>query len=160
MSAFRFFFFPLLLVALAACSSVPKQKSFWRVEQNGDAIHDAILAHHDDWQGTPYQLGGTDRSGIDCSAYMQVLFSDQFRADLPRTTLEQMRLGEAVSRRDLQAGDLVFFSPSSKSRHVGVYLSDGYFVHAGSGSGVTVSHLDQSYWLQSYTTARRVLLRQ
>lgn len=158
MNALRSVLLLYLVALLAACSVAPK-KSSWKVQQNGDAIHDSILAHHDSWRGTPYRLGGTGRSGIDCSAYMQTLFSDQFRASLPRTTLEQMRLGEPVSRRDLQPGDLVFFSPSSKGRHVGVYLSDGHFVHAGTSTGVTVSSLYQSYWQQSYTTARRVLVR-
>lgn len=154
----RSYFLLMLIAFLGACSTTPKRSS-WRVQQNGDAIHDSILAHHDSWQGTPYRLGGTGRSGIDCSAYMQILFDDLFRASLPRTTLAQMRLGEPVSRRDLQAGDLVFFSPNSKGRHVGVYLSDGHFVHAGTSTGVTVSSLYQSYWQQSYTTARRVLVR-
>ncbi|MDX1668419.1 MAG: NlpC/P60 family protein [Limnobacter sp.] len=135
----------------------PVQKQ-WSVSANGEAVHDAVLTHHDEWRGTPYRLGGTDRAGIDCSAYMQQLFADQFAVQLPRTTLEQMRLGEPVSRSALKAGDLVFFQPSSKGRHVGVYLSEGFFVHAGTSSGVTVSDLTMNYWRSSYVTAKRVLV--
>jgi hypothetical protein len=62
-----------------------------------------------------------------------------------------------VRRNDLQPGDLVFFRPSRKNRHVGVYLSDGEFVHASSSSGVTISQLDAAYWRRTWWQARRVL---
>lgn len=147
-----------LSVLLAACSVAPVKKQ-WTISANGEAIHDAVLEHHDEWRGAPYRLGGSSRSGIDCSAYMQRLFSDQFAVRLPRTTLEQMRMGETVSRNTLEAGDLLFFQPSSKGRHVGVYLSEGFFVHAGTSTGVTISDLNNNYWRSSYVTAKRVLVQ-
>jgi hypothetical protein len=51
----------------------------------------------------------------------------------------------------------VFFRPGWKKRHVGIYLSDGEFLHASSSSGVTVSPLDRSYWQDHWWQARRVL---
>jgi hypothetical protein len=66
-------------------------------------------------------------------------------------------VGTEVRRSQLQPGDLVFFRPSRKDRHVGVYLSNGEFVHASASSGVTVSSLDDRYWKRTWWQARRVL---
>ena len=35
------------------------------------------------WEGTPYRFGGTGRAGIDCSAYVQRMYREIFRVDLP-----------------------------------------------------------------------------
>jgi cell wall-associated NlpC family hydrolase len=49
-----------------------------------------------------------------------------------------------VEKTRLQTGDLLFFSDNSRSiGHVAIYLADGKFVHATTGKGVIVSHLDE-----------------
>jgi cell wall-associated NlpC family hydrolase len=115
----------------------------------------------EEWRGTPYKLGGTSRSGIDCSAFSRVLYQDVYEMELPRTAEEQERLGSAVGRDGLQPGDLVFFrtqgmGPLFKSRHVGVYLGGGEFAQASGRRGVTISRLDNRYWSKKYHAARRV----
>lgn len=107
------------------------------------------------WEGVPHQWGGTTRRGIDCSAFVQTLYRDVVDVRLPRTTRAQVRTGTRVHRRALQPGDLVFFR-LDKSRHVGVYLDNGRFVHASSSQGVAVSNLHTSYWTERYWTARRI----
>jgi cell wall-associated NlpC family hydrolase len=44
-----------------------------------------------------------------------------------------------------------------KNHHVGIYLNRGKFAHASSSQGVTISRLDDGYWLRSFRTARRIL---
>ena len=107
------------------------------------------------WKGVPHRWGGTTRRGIDCSALVQTLYRDVTGVRLPRTTRAQVRTGDRVRKRDLQPGDLVFFH-LEKSRHVGVYLDNGRFVHASSSQGVSVSNLSDSYWTNRYWTARRI----
>lgn len=107
------------------------------------------------WEGVPHQWGGTTRRGIDCSAFVQTLYRDVVNVRLPRTTRAQVRTGARVRQRDLRPGDLVFFR-LDKSRHVGVYLDNGRFVHASSSQGVAVSNLHTSYWTERYWTARRI----
>jgi cell wall-associated NlpC family hydrolase len=107
------------------------------------------------WEGVPHQWGGTTRRGIDCSAFVQTLYRDVVNVRLPRTTRAQVRTGARVRQRDLRPGDLVFFR-LDKSRHVGVYLDNGRFVHASSSQGVAVSNLHASYWTARYWTARRI----
>ncbi|MBS9404459.1 C40 family peptidase [Halomonas sp. TRM85114] len=120
-------------------------------------VRQALLDQHERWVGTPYRLGGTTGRGVDCSALVQNIFSDSFHYDLPRTTGEQVELGKAVERSQLQAGDLVFFQPPGPYRHVGIYLGEGLFLHASRSQGVTVSELDHHYWQRYYWQARRAI---
>jgi murein DD-endopeptidase / murein LD-carboxypeptidase len=108
------------------------------------------------WEGTPHRMGGTRRNGIDCSGFVQRIFDDLFNIQLPRSTALQVHAGEAVSRRHLRPGDLVFFHPPHKVRHVGVYLGSGEFAHASTSKGVTISRLSTTYWRHAYWTARRI----
>ncbi|WP_412070240.1 C40 family peptidase [Rubrivirga sp. IMCC43871] len=110
-----------------------------------------------EWIGIPYRWGGTTRRGIDCSAFVQQFVRQTMAIELPRTTASQRYEGVEVSRADLQSGDLVFFRRRG-TRHVGVYLSDGDFVHASSSQGVTISNLDDSsYWNRYYWMSRRIV---
>ncbi|WP_338053822.1 C40 family peptidase [Salinicola halophilus] len=122
-------------------------------------IREALLDEHERWIGTPYTLGGTSRHGVDCSSLMQHVFTEAFSLNLPRTTEEQVQEGDWVSRSDLKAGDLVFFQPPGPYRHVGVYVGDGYFLHASSSQGVKLSRLDNVYWGRYYWQARRPMER-
>ncbi|MHA7846529.1 NlpC/P60 family protein [Serratia sp. D1N4] len=115
-----------------------------------------ILTHYDEWEGVSYKFGGNSRKGIDCSAYMQRIFADEFSLSLPRSSHEQSKLGSHVAKDDLATGDLVFFKTSARERHVGVYIGDGKFLHASTKVGVTVSELDNQYWKTKYVQARRL----
>ena len=106
------------------------------------------------WAGTPYRLGGVDRRGIDCSALVQSIFTEAFDVQLPRTTSEQVVMGEVVTRKTLQPLDLVFFR-TGQNQHVGIYLGRGEFMHASTSRGVMISKLDNPYWKRNFWTARR-----
>lgn len=120
-------------------------------------VRKALLDDYQRWRGTPHAFGGTSRSGIDCSAYAQRVYRDLFGINLPRTTAKQRRTGSSISVRSLRAGDLLFFNTGFRSRHVGIYLGDGSFIHVSSKLGVTRSSLENEYWRKHFQTARRVL---
>jgi cell wall-associated NlpC family hydrolase len=120
-------------------------------------IEQRLRQEYRHWRGTRHRLGGSGRGGIDCSGFVQAVYNDVFKIELPRSTRLQVRTGQAVSYKDLRAGDLVFFRPPSYPRHVGIYLGRGEFVHASKKNGVTVSRIDQTYWGKYYWTARRIL---
>jgi probable lipoprotein NlpC len=109
------------------------------------------------WIGTPHRLGGMSRRGVDCSGLAVALYLDLLGVPLPRTTKAQMRVGRPVAKDQWMAGDLVFFKPAFKYRHVGIYLGRGEFVHASASSGVMISRMDDDYWRRCYRTSRRVL---
>ena len=120
-------------------------------------VRQALLEQHQRWAGTPYRIGGTTDRGIDCSALVRNVFRDTFDVELPRTTYDQVHEGRPIDRQELQAGDLVFFRPPGRYNHVGIYVGNGYFLHASTSKGVIISRLDNSYWQRYYWQSRRAL---
>lgn len=120
-----------------------------------DPIRNRLLLAYADWAGTPYRYGGADRVGVDCSGFIQQVYRQLQGPGLPRTTEQLARVGQEVSVRQLQPGDLVFFRTGWKQRHVGIYLGQGEFMHASTRQGVTLSRLDNPYWQQAWWMARR-----
>lgn len=118
-------------------------------------IVQGLLEQHERWRGTYYRLGGLGAGGIDCSGLTYVVYRDLFGERLPRTTEGQGRIGQAVKRRALGPGDLVFFKTGIFQKHVGIYVEDGKFLHASRRSGVRLSSLDNEYWRERYWKARR-----
>ncbi|HLP16020.1 MAG TPA: NlpC/P60 family protein [Bacteroidota bacterium] len=111
------------------------------------------------WLETPYQYGSDgEEAGIDCSAFTREVFEEVLNVTLPRSSAEQSQVGDRVSRDELKFGDLVFFKTRGRRiSHVGIYIGDDLFAHASSGSGVTISSLDSTYFNKRYAAARRVL---
>src|SRR5208283_4596792 len=80
----------------------------------------------------PYRFGGNGAFGMDCSAYVQKVYSF-IGLDIPRSAREQFNVGESVDKDDLATGDLVFFRTyASFPSHVGIYLGNNLFIHASS----------------------------
>lgn len=101
----------------------------------------------DDWYGTSYRFGGTDNTGIDCSAFSQKLYGNVYNTAILRTSHQQHRNCERIDEEEAAEGDLVFFRMHHwRVSHVGVYLANGYFVHASRSHGVTISSLNDRYW--------------
>ncbi len=144
-----------------AVSNVLQMKYALLMEVVPNAISNMQLYNFiEDWYGVRYRLGGNDRSGIDCSAFVQRLYESVFCTNLVRTALEQFNTCHLVFQKDsLAEGDLVFFRTRGKKRitHVGIYLINNFFVHASSSHGVTISSLNEHYWSRFYAGAGRVL---
>jgi cell wall-associated NlpC family hydrolase len=113
----------------------------------------AILA---DWLGTPYRHAGYSKAGIDCSGFVSKIYKEAYGIDLThssRSMIYQMK--ERVKKSELSEGDILFFRIHGKRiSHVGIYLKDGYFIHAASG-GITVENLESKYYKRVYYTAGR-----
>jgi lipoprotein Spr len=110
----------------------------------------------DEWLGTRYRYGGASKSGIDCSALMQVFFASLYGASIPRTARQQYDASRKISRAELKEGDLVFFNTTGGVSHVGFYLQNNKFAHAASSEGVTISDLYDSYWVNRFIGAGRI----
>ncbi|AXI99672.1 lipoprotein Spr/probable lipoprotein NlpC [Cyclonatronum proteinivorum] len=149
---------PLLLLSLfglslflGGCGSSSGSRSDSRqVEQR-------LMQQYQQWRGTPYRLGGITQQGVDCSAFVMLVFRNGFGVEIPRTTDQQMRHGTRIRPQQLRVGDLVFFQTGRNTRHVGIVLSGGRFMHASTSQGVIIDELNQAYWQQRFTVARRVL---
>jgi len=132
------------------------QDEFEEMVRNVD-VKSRLMDQYANWKGVRYRLGGSSRSGIDCSAFVQRTFQEQFGLTLPRSTSEQQEIGKSVSRNKLVTGDLVLFRAGSTGRHVGIYIGNNQFVHASTSSGVVISSMNEPYWNKRYNEARRVL---
>jgi lipoprotein Spr len=117
-----------------------------------EAIQNTSLFQQiDEWWGTRYVYGGTTKKGIDCSAFVQVLYSTVLGIALPRTAKEQYGTTKPIAENEeLKEGDLVFFNTRGGVSHVGVYLQNNKFVHASTSGGVMISDLDESYWAKRF----------
>ncbi|MBC8043973.1 MAG: C40 family peptidase [Rhizobacter sp.] len=108
--------------------------------------------------GTNYKHGGTELSGIDCSGFVSRVFNSALGVKLPRTTVDQSKLGDAADKKELAFGDLIFFKIHGRRiSHVGIYIGEGKFAHASLKIGVTVSNLEEKYYKTRYACSRRIL---
>lgn len=91
----------------------------------------AIIAFTEAAMAVPnsYLWGGTVAPNYDCSGLMQAAFRSQ-GIQLPRDAYQQEAFVQAVALEDLQRGDLVFFGPPEKAKHVGLYLGDHCYIHS------------------------------
>ena len=109
------------------------------------------------WKGVKYKFGGNNKKGIDCSALIQQAYKSKLNMNLPRTTLQQVKLGKTVKKNELKTGDLIFFKTGRNSRHAGIYMNNGKFMHASTSKGVIISKLNNPYFKRHYWKSRRVL---
>ena len=123
-----------------------------------DITNFSLYQFIDKWYGTDYRLGGSDKSGIDCSGFAQRLYGEVYGIDLLRTAMEQFSNCKRIKKsKDAEEGDLVFFHVRSKRiTHVGIYLANNYFVHASTSNGVMISNLNEEYWHKYYAGCGRV----
>ncbi len=111
----------------------------------------------EEWYGVRYRMGGMNKSGIDCSAFVQKLYSNVFGSNIVRTACLQFNATTFIkSISDLKEGDLVFFRiGTSRISHVGVYLQNNCFVHSSSSKGVMISNLTDNYWTRYFAGGGR-----
>ncbi len=107
--------------------------------------------------GTPYVRGGTDRSGFDCSGFVQWTFN-HVGVKLPRTAREQSQVGKSIRNvDDLQVGDIVAFRHPKRGYHTGIYVGEGKFIHSPRKRNVVrINSLDDPYFNRTFLGARRV----
>lgn len=157
---------PLLLILLlftASCGihrgrvSIPEKVRPLEPLDDSAFIEQRIRTEYQSWKGIAHRYGGESRNGMDCSAFVRAMYQKLFNMDLPRSTKEQVLVGSPVKRKDLRAGDLVFFKPPYTPRHVGIYLSRNEFAHVSKDRGVIISVIGPDYWERYYWTGRRVL---
>ena len=117
----------------------------------------AIVATAKQYLGYKYVYGGSSPStGFDCSGFTSYVFK-QHGISLSRTSAGQYSNGVAVSRANLQPGDLVMFGKSSIN-HVAIYIGGGQIIHASTPStGVRIDTINTGYYNNNYAGARRVL---
>ncbi len=134
-----------------------KYSAILGVDKN-DIRNGRLYEFIDEWMGTPYKFGGQDRDGVDCSGLTQLLEQQVFGINIPRTTGQQVAIIKRKYEEDLVEGDLVFFDYDGKKfSHVGVYLQNGYYVHASSSHGVTITRLHDPYMYKYFSRCGSII---
>lgn len=111
-----------------------------------------VIAEAKKYIGTPYLWGGNTPAGFDCSGFTKYVF-EKVGISLPRTAATQFSSLKAVSSP--RPGDLVFFSTYAPGpTHLGIYIGDNKFIHAGTSTGVTITDMNNPYWKPKYLGAR------
>lgn len=106
--------------------------------------------------GAPYKLGGSTMRGIDCSAFVRMIYSI-FDIHLPRNALAQSNVGTIIDRDELTEGDLVFFHTRRPFGHVGIYIGNNQFVHASyTCKVIRIDRLDTPYFQKRFQRAVRI----
>jgi NlpC/P60 family/Bacterial SH3 domain len=109
--------------------------------------------------GVPYVWGGNGPSGLDCSGLVKNCFGS-CGILLPRRASEQARVGQPVplTLSALRPGDRLYFAVGRSSiDHTGIYLGNGYFIHASMSRGrVAIDHLSRPLYGRHLVAARRM----
>lgn len=118
-----------------------------------------IVAFAKKYLGYNYVSGGTTPStGFDCTGFTYYVYN-ACGYSLSRSCSVQAKTGTAVSRADLQSGDLLLFNNGAGGSigHVGIYIGDGSFIHsANSRRGVVIDTINSGYYNTYYYQARRI----
>lgn len=121
------------------------------------SLGEQIVSTGKNYIGVRYRYGGSSANGFDCTGYTQFVYK-QHNISVPRSTSEQAKVGTALSKSELQIGDLVIFKNTYRSgpSHAGIYIGDGQFIHSSTSRGVRIDHMDDNYWGGRFHSARRV----
>lgn len=165
-----FYILPVLVLLLvASCGSHkvlynPEEVSGLSRKLNipisNDDVNMPLYVEVSFWMGVPYRYGGNSKSGTDCSGFVGEVFQKVYGRKLERSSDGQAKKNvHKVGKRKLKTGDLVFFRTAPKSKkidHVGIFLKDGYFIHASTSKGVIVSSLHEEYYKRTWRKGGRV----
>ena len=149
----------VVFIILSGCTSKKiyrKDITFPSSTQN-IFIYKQLKKQYQQWQGVKYKYGGTTKKGVDCSAFVQNTYTNKLKVSLPRTTALQEKIGKQINKQNLKIGDLIFFRTGKNSRHVGIYLKDGKFMHSSSSRGVHISHINNTYYKKHFWKIKRIL---
>ena len=119
-------------------------------------LQNDLLKSYSHWKGTKYELGGDSPSGMDCSALTRRVYREVYGYELPRQTVQQIKVGAHIPRENLKPGDIVFFKPEDTNNHTAVYFGDSLFINASSSKGVVISTLENTYWNKYFKYGVRV----
>jgi len=120
------------------------------VSGNASMSRNKIVENAQKYIGTPYVWAGNSPSGFDCSGFTSYVMKD-FGKELSRRSEDQYNDGRKVKEKNVQKGDLIFFSNGSGISHVGIVISEKgqpiVMIHASSSKGVIITDIESSeYW--------------
>lgn len=135
----------------SSSSNSGSQKPSSNVSYNVDELVKVAKAA----QGTKYVWGGQTLNGFDCSGFIHYAYNKAGKSGSRLSTDGYYDRSYYVDNP--QVGDLVFFSGTYRAgiSHMGIYIGNNEFIHAGTSTGVTITNLNNSYWSKHYEGTKR-----
>lgn len=150
-----------LLLLFASCKSTSSVTTTKKEDNSKSIVKDLIYTASENI-GVRYKAGGTTNKGYDCSGLLFTTFNSE-NIKLPRTSLEQSKIGEVINRNKAKKGDLIFFKTnrSSQINHVGLIVEisneEIKFIHSSTSKGVIISSTKEPYYRDSYAQVNRIV---
>jgi hypothetical protein len=120
-----------------------------------------LYSYIDQWIDTPYKEKSFSKDGIDCSYFIQSMFSSVFKVTLPKDPAGMFRsksLQLFTGRAFLEEGDLVFFryDKDNPISDVGMYLHNDRIL-ACTGKGLAIYNFNDEYFQLRYIASGRII---
>ena len=127
--------------------TVTKQTKKVKIKKLSNENSNSYLNEGRKYLGTPYVWGGTTSRGLDCSGFVYRTLKDSGKNVSRLTSGGLYAKYKHISKSNLEAGDLIFFSEGRGITHVAFYYGNGKILHSA-GSKVQINNLDNGYWKQ------------
>ncbi len=132
-----------------------------KYQRSYNSSNSSVVRYAKRWLGSRYVWGASRPGAFDCSGFTQYVMKKTKGRVIPRMSRRQAYYGKYVSRRDLRAGDLVFFDTSRSRRgyvnHVGIYIGNNKFIHASSAKHrVIITSLNKPFYRSRFMWGRRI----
>ena len=127
----------------------------------GNGSSSSVVRYAKRWLGSRYVWGASRPGAFDCSGFTQYVMRHAKGRAIPRVSRRQAYYGKYVSRRNLRAGDLIFFDTSHRRRgyvnHVAIYIGGNRFIHASSAKHrVVITSLNKPFYSSRFMWGRRI----
>lgn len=119
-----------------------------------------LYAYIDSWINTPYKEKSFSKKGIDCSYFLQSLYSDIYQITLPKDPAGMWKskaMQIFTGRNFLAEGDLVFFryDKDNPISDVGLFLQNDRIL-ACTDKGLAIYNFNDEYFQLRYVGAARI----
>lgn len=152
-------------VAMSALTTNAPRRSLLATASDCRKSHiERVIYVAQNLMGRPYALNANPPANFHCAAFVWYCYNAASKGCVGATLSEQLH-DASHARIDsisaLKRGDLVGFNFSGsddRTGHVGIYIGDGWFVHASASEGkVTVDKLTSGYYKRTFSWGRRIL---
>ena len=127
------------------------------------SIREKIARYAKTKLGKKYVWGAVGPKSFDCSGFTRAVYKSVTGIKIPRVSRDQAKVGKYVKYQSLKCGDMVFFDTekkfSGRVNHVGIYLSNGNFIHASSArKKVIITNFNKKpFYKRRFLWGRRVI---
>jgi len=127
----------------------------------GNGSSSGVVRYAKKWLGSRYVWGASRPGAFDCSGFTQYVMKHVKGRVIPRVSRRQAYYGKYITRRNLRAGDLIFFDTSHSRRgyvnHVAIYIGGNKFIHASSAKHrVVITSLNKPFYSSRFMWGRRI----